>query len=64
MKWTPEQVDRVQKYGLCWRCGAPRLARLERRGTEHRHTMVCENGHYADDPWAEPEPGWVLETNE
>lgn len=51
MKRSDEQLQRLMAYGACHRCLAPRYARLERRGDEYRQTMLCENGHYADDPW-------------
>jgi hypothetical protein len=48
---TEEQIKRAMTYGICHRCRASRYSRIEERGDEIRQAMLCENGHYADDPW-------------
>jgi hypothetical protein len=47
---TKEQIKKIQVYGVCELCGAPRDMKVGEAkrpdGTlEVRSSMVCENGH-------------------
>jgi hypothetical protein len=45
-EWTDEEVENMQKYGVCMICWEPRFAKLiEVEPGTWQHFLTCKNGH-------------------